>query len=1454
MTCKAALHFGDSWRRLLSIIVAVSIVAALVPIGTASAADDGGAANTGFTVEINETVTNGFTHPGVGVTKAILENMRDQVLAQKEPWYSYYKAMTVSGMASKTVSSSNQSAEDPTMPAINAFDSQGFNSRFIADGLKAYTQSLMYYITGDEVYRANAMSIIRIWSQMDPAKHRYFTDAHIHTGIPLNRMVTAAEILRYSTYQSEELKWTDKDTADFTNNLINPVIETFQHDNNQFMNQHNYPLLGAMAGYIFTDNRERYNEAVEWATVNKTASNQGFNGSIKQLFRLVDTNAETGEKLDTPVVQQVEMGRDQAHGAGDLTNAAILSRMFIAQGTKVDPVEGTVSTKDNAVGYYEFLDDRVLAASDFFWKYMLGYDTPWVPVPFSIFPDGTVKGIYQKFSDSYRGRMNTALFWDMYYYYTYEKGINVAEKAPYFYEAFTKKIPSNYYYQGTLRQAWESPDGGGDFWIYIPKEAESEGGKYVPKEQTSDSLVEVEDRYTVFDQHTATVHEGAASYVQTKATDDGSKFVLLNLSYANRTNSRIIGIKFRTNGTAVLELSKEIGSTPYHTLTLPDTKGQWKYMTYDMGINKVTYGQLDGDYSLLYVKVKGAGTTVDIDHLNVKAGEQLTPPSFKDGASNVNSYAFVGAPVKLDFSADDSGQEDVLAYEIANMPQGAEFNAGTGAFAWQPAQAGMYSFIVQASDGTTLTTKNVNIVVSQDRSSAVQAATALYNPSTLYVTASLNQFKAVYEDTMSQLEAATNEAFNQQLLALRKAAEGLQLLTPLFAADGSMNYTSLVTSTFGNAITLLTDGNDNTFPAYSLAPYPNLYHIIDFGPDYKLSADAFAFEGRMNFVDRMAGSTVFGSNDRENWTRLTPGQTAYTDGTATLDVDDAYKNTQFRYIKIQMIDPQPDALRGQVQNMLELAEFKIFGERHETNNKLESVSLSSDQSVNGRIVLGNTAKLTIKVKEPVQNVMVTIQGRDAIVSTLDNIYWTAAATLNGDVQTGSVKFAIDYKANDGTEGDTTYTTTDNTKLYLADESDLIGNVTGIAYLIDSTSGRSAAETLKQVNYLFDNNPLTNSDFRMNGGGAGGFITFDFKEGNQAVLSSVELLARQDNNLYARIRGTEIQGSNDLTNWTTISKPAAVTADWQSLAISGKEAYRYIRIYNPNAWFGNMAELRLHGKVNEADLTPPVTSDDAPNGSVNKDVLVSFDAVDTGSGVAATYFTVNGGAQQTGSSVILTEEGTHTLEYWSVDFAGNAERPYTVTVHVDKTAPADPSIAADVTTPTNGDVTLTVSYPEDAVVNEYKKGAEGEWTPYTTPIVVSDNETVYARAADDAGNVSKVISYTISNIDKIAPVLSVQLDKNSIWPVNHKMVTVHAALNASDAGSGIEAVVLTSITSNKPDSDKGDIQAEFGTAVDSFSLRAEKSRIYTITYTAIDKAGNQSAVSVTVTVPHDQSGG
>ena len=321
---------------------------------------------------------------------------------------------------------------------------------------------------------------------------------------------------------------------------------------------------------------------------------------------------------------------------------------------------------------------------------------------------------------------------------------------------------------------------------------------------------------------------------------------------------------------------------------------------------------------------------------------------------------------------------------------------------------------------------------------------------------------------------------------------------------------------------------------------------------------------------------------------------------------------------------------------------------------------------------------------------------------------------------------------------------------------------------------------------------------------------------------------------------------------------------------------------------------------------------------------------------------NGTWTEYGAPVVVSENGTVYAR--ATDAVGNVSNVTSYTVsNIDHIAPVDATLAVDTTTPTNQGVTVTISYPDDAAAKEYKVGESGAWTAYTAPVVVSDNDTVYARGTDAVGNVSNVTSMTVSNIykiapvtaatlspaapngknswyttdvtvslsvtasvyggavtteyqvndgawityngsipafgegtykvgyrskdqagnveqlktvefkvDKMAPALSVQLDKTSIWPADHKMVTINATLNSSDATSGVESVVLTSITSNKPDSGQGDIQADFGTAATSFNLRAEKDRIYTITYTATDKAGNKTVVTATVTVPHDQS--
>ncbi|MEO7494498.1 MAG: discoidin domain-containing protein [Massilia sp.] len=1137
---------------------------------------------TSYQPSIQETTdASGFKHPGVGLTRPILENVRTQLRAQKEPWTSNFNAMLLSSSASKTAVSSNRGS-DPTKPASNAFNSVGMNSRFIADAQKAFTQSFLYYVTGDETYRANALAIIRIWEQMDPTLYGGFDGDHIQTGLPMYRMAAAAELLRATSFQTASLAWTSDDSANLTANLLVPATNTFNHANSFFMNQHLYPLMGSMAGYIFSGNRARYNEGVEWFTVNASAPDQGMNGAIKRLFRLVDTDESTGLAVSPPVVQLVEMGRDQAHSTGDLINVEVLSRMLMAQGTLVDPVNGTPSTAANAVGPYEFLGDRILETANYWGRFMLGNDTPWVPTAAHSNPDGTPTVVYKLLSGNYRGRL-TMNSWGSYYYYKYTRGFNMDQRAPYYSEAYRRRNAYN----------WDGQEGGSEFWFYIPAAAETAEGAQLLVRPIVDPLREFEDRFTALDANSVAASDSTAGYAHVTASAAGSKIALT--SYAN--GSKNIAFRVRTNGIATLEAFGD-------SIALPDTKGQWRYVTY--ALNDF---QWMGD--MFFITVKGAGTIVDLDHINLAPGSALTAPVFADGDADLSLYTYAGSTstISRSFGATDANSGDVVSYQIDNMPAGATFNTGTGAFSWKPTQAGTYTFAISATDGTTVTTRMVKVVVSADRASAVAAANAGYQAGVAYISATLMAYNAAYADAQAAIAGATDDVFATKLSALGTAVANLQLLTPLLA-DGSINYARMLAwSTFGTSVPNALDNAPDTFVVYTQAQ--NLAHTLDFGAGYKVSASAFQLQVRAGFPDRIGGVAIFGSNDSDTWTRLTPGLTSAIDDMQTLAVQDDLKGSRFRFIRIQMVRPS--------SQLLELSEFRLVGVRHEAVNQLSAVSISSDQSLKNRIVPGNTAKLTITASAAINNVRLTMLGQTVPVTTTDNLSWTAnwvAPALTGSA-TAPVKFVLDYKTATGRDADTTYFSTDGSALFISDQSNYIGNLLDIAALSDS-NGRSATDVRAVANALVDANMGTFTDFRLNGSGSGSYLTFDFKDDGSAALSRVELLARQDQ--VGRANGTVLQGSNDNASWTTLTNAAGSTADWQQLTVNNTQPYRYLRLYNGNAWYGNLAELRLHGAARASKVaTVSISSAQALRNRIvaGNTVKLSFTTKEAVSNVSAT---------------------------------------------------------------------------------------------------------------------------------------------------------------------------------------------------------------------------------------------
>ncbi len=140
-------------------------------------------------------------------------------------------------------------------------------------------------------------------------------------------------------------------------------------------------------------------------------------------------------------------------------------------------------------------------------------------------------------------------------------------------------------------------------------------------------------------------------------------------------------------------------------------------------------------------------------------------------------------------------------------------------------------------------------------------------------------------------------------------------------------------------------------------------------------------------------------------------------------------------------------------------------------------------------------------------------------------------------------------------------------------------------------------------------------------------------------------------------------------------------------------------------------------------------------------------------------------------------------------------------------------------------------------------------------------TVVFSATDANGNAGSCASH-VDVVDSTAPSFTLSVSPSSLWPPNHKMVTITASIAVTDTCDLAPSIRLVSITSDEPDNGTGDgntspdvLGAELGTDDRQFQLRAERAgngdgRVYTITYAAEDASHNITMRQATVEVPHN----
>jgi hypothetical protein len=157
--------------------------------------------------------------------------------------------------------------------------------------------------------------------------------------------------------------------------------------------------------------------------------------------------------------------------------------------------------------------------------------------------------------------------------------------------------------------------------------------------------------------------------------------------------------------------------------------------------------------------------------------------------------------------------------------------------------------------------------------------------------------------------------------------------------------------------------------------------------------------------------------------------------------------------------------------------------------------------------------------------------------------------------------------------------------------------------------------------------------------------------------------------------------------------------------------------------------------------------------VTSGIPFAFDANDATSGIAATYYTIDGGAAQTYGQPFTADlsNGSHSVTYWSVDSAGNAEAKRSFELKVDALPPtitAARTPAANAFGWNNTDVKVTFA------CTDADSGIDGiaGCGPDQTVSSEGANQHVQGDTQDVAGNKS---STTVSNIniDKTAPTLT-----------------------------------------------------------------------------------------------------
>ncbi len=207
---------------------------------------------------------------------------------------------------------------------------------------------------------------------------------------------------------------------------------------------------------------------------------------------------------------------------------------------------------------------------------------------------------------------------------------------------------------------------------------------------------------------------------------------------------------------------------------------------------------------------------------------------------------------------------------------------------------------------------------------------------------------------------------------------------------------------------------------------------------------------------------------------------------------------------------------------------------------------------------------------------------------------------------------------------------------------------------------------------------------------------------------------------------------DGSAWTEYSEPFTVTGD----------AVHTVEFYSDDV-AGNDEPVRSVAVMIDSEAPETTASVEGTiglNDWVVSEATVAFTSEDETSGVAVIMCRLDGGdwMEQSGDTYEISEDGAHTLEYYSIDVAGHEDSVKSIEFRVDLTAPVTTALLDGST------VTLTVFENASGVVATMYRIDAGEWIVYEGAFEVkgSGNHTVGFYSTDAAGHNETVNSIEV----------------------------------------------------------------------------------------------------------------